>query len=388
MQGEALRIGINALYLLPGKVGGSEIYVRNLVKWLARANGSNEYFIFVNRESAGVFEKLAPGVTVVQCPVNATNRALRILWEQTVLPFQAVRRRLDVLLSAGMTSPFFSFVPSFVVIYDLQHINQPQNFNRWYLLFLKSIIYLAARTSKGVITLSRKSKEDIIRFYNVKPESVGVTYMASDTSSFYKRSANEVASVKKKYSLPVRYILYIASSLPHKNYQRLLRAFKAVKEAQKDIKLVLIGARDYGFDEIEKTIAELGLAGEVVFLGWLPFDDIPVIYSGAELFVFPSLHEGFGIPVVEAFACGVPVVCSGIEPLIEVAGGAARLVDPLSVDDMAEGMLKVLTDSGLRDSLVRDGLKRAAAFSWEKTARDTLSIMGEYLKVQRGARRG
>ncbi len=375
-----MRIGINALYLLPGKVGGSETYVRNLVKWLLRAAPSNEYVVFINRESAGVFEGLAPGAKIVECPINATNRALRILWEQIALPFQAARHGLDILLSAGMTAPFFSPVPSVVVIYDLQHINQPENFNRWYLFFLKSIIYLSAKRSAGVITLSRKSKEDIERYYNIRPGNIGVTYMASDSEAFYKRSAAEVASVRKKYALPESFILYIASSLPHKNYIRLLTAFKSVRGTLRGTKLVLTGARDYGHDAIAAKISELGLTDDVILLGWLPFEDIPLIYSASELFVFPSLHEGFGIPVVEAFACGVPVVCSNIEPLVEVAGGAAYLVDPLSQDDMARGMLKVIMDGPLRERLVRDGLKRAGEFSWEKTACATLSIMSGYLK--------
>ncbi|HXI09315.1 MAG TPA: glycosyltransferase family 1 protein [Thermodesulfobacteriota bacterium] len=375
-----MRIGINALYLLPGRVGGSETYVRNLVKWLPRVAPSNEYVIFINRESAGVFEGLAPGARIVECPVNASSRPKRILWEQIALPFQAYKYGLDVLLSAGMTAPFFSPVPSVVVIYDLQHINQPENFGRWYLFFLRTIIYLSAKRSVGIITLSRKSKEDIERHYRIGPGDIGVTWMASDSGAFHIRSASEVASVRKKYGLPESFILYIASSLPHKNYQRLLEAFKTVKGTLKDMKLVLIGARDYGHDAIAAKIGELGLADDVMFLGWLPFEDIPLIYAASKLFVFPSLHEGFGIPVVEAFACGVPVVCSGIEPLVEVAGGAALLVDPTSVDEIASGIIRAVTDASLRERLVRDGLKRASEFSWEKTAEATLSFLGRHVK--------
>jgi len=375
-----LRIGINALYLLPGKVGGSETYVRNLVKWLLKVAPSNDYVVFINRESSGVFESLAPGALVVECPVNATNRAARILWEQIALPFQAAKHRLDILLSAGMTAPFFSPVPSVVVIYDLQHINQPENFSRGYLFFLKTIIYLSARRSDGVITLSRKSKEDIERHYGISPGNIAVTHMASESTAFYGRDAAEVDAIRFKYGLPESFILYIASSLPHKNYQRLLAAFKTVRDAHRGTKLVLIGARDYGHDAIAAKITELGLADDVIFLGWLPFEDIPPIYSASKVFVFPSLHEGFGIPVVEAFACGVPVVCSNIEPLIEVAGGAALLVDPLSQEDLAQGMLKALTDASLRQRLIRDGLARAAVFSWANTAKETLSFLSGYIR--------
>ncbi len=354
--------------------------MRNLVRALPEAAGDNEYFIFINRESAGIFEKLAPKAIIIPCPIRAESRPLRILWEELMLPLQVRKHKIDVLISAGMSAPFFCPAPSFVVVYDLQHINQPQNFNRLYLVFLKTIIYLSAKLSDGVITLSERSKADIVKYYNISPERVGVTYLASDSKAFYKRPPPEVAGIMKKYNLPERFVLYIASSLPHKNYERLLQAFKTVKEKSPGIKLVLIGARDYGHDSISRKIDELGLRNEVVFLGWLPFEDIPVIYSAAEVFVFPSLHEGFGIPVLEAFACGVPVVCSRIEPLTEFASPAALFVDPFRPDDIARGILSVLGDRGLRDRLVKDGLRRAADFSWEKTALKTLSTISSCLE--------
>lgn len=379
-----MRIGVNALYLLPGKVGGSEIYVRNLVKWLPRAGSKDEFIIYVNRESAGVFEEVPGAVKVVRCNVSASNRPARILYEQTVLPFLAARHGLDALLSAGMTGPFVSTVPGFTMIYDLQHVNQPQNFGKLYLLFLKSIIYMSAKRADAVLTLSEKSKRDIVKHYGISPEKVYVTYLASDRAVFRGRGDEEVSAVRKKYDLPPSFALYIASSLPHKNYERLLQAFRIVKGRRKDLKLVLIGARDYGHDIIKKKIEELGLAGEVVFLGWLPFEDIPVIYSAADLFVFPSLHEGFGIPVLEAMASGVPVVCSDIEPLDEVAGSAARLVDPLDAESIAKGMCDVLENRQLRERLVADGFERAASFSWEKTAADTLKAISA--RAGKGAR--
>lgn len=370
-----MRIGINALYLLPGKVGGSEIYVRNLVKWLARAAKDDELVIFVNRESAGVFETLAPEAKVVNCAFNAASRPIRILWEQFVLPLQVRKHGIDVLLSAGMTAPLLCPAPSYLMIYDLQHINQPENFSKSQLLFLRTIIYLSAKSVRGVLTLSEKSKADIVRHYNIAPRNVSVTYLASDSEAFRKRSDAEISAVREKYKLSKRFILYIASSLPHKNYERLLEAFKAVKVKDRSIKLVLIGARSYGHDVISAKIAGLGLRKDVVFLGWLPFEDIPVIYAAADLFVFPSLHEGFGIPVLEAMATGVPVVCSGIEPITEVAGDAAVFVDPYDTDAIAEAILSVLGNGKLRDGLVSKGLKRAALFSWEKTAEDTLAVL-------------
>lgn len=368
-----MRIGINALYLLPGKVGGSETYIRNLVRELSAIKG-NEYVVFTNKESAGVFDAPGASVKIVVCPINAVRRTVRILWEQFVLPIQAIRWRLDALISAGLTAPFVHTMPGYVMIYDMQHLNQPENFTKTYLYILRAFIYFSAMTSQGVLTLSGKSKNDIIKYYGIDPDKITVTPLAADDRIFKKTAATEADETFKKYGLPKRYVLYLASSLPHKNYLRLLSAYKKVRAAQ-DIKLVLIGARDYGREAIEAAIKDLDIEGDVLFLGWLPLEDIPAIYRGAELFVFPSLHEGFGIPVLEAFACGVPVVCSNIEPVSEVAGDAAMLVDPYNIDSIADGMLSVLKDRALKERLVSKGIEQARLYSWKRTAEATLGAV-------------
>lgn len=373
--GRGLRIGINALYLLPGRVGGTETHIRNLVKWLANLDVLNEYFIFINSESAGVFEKIAPRMEVVPCRINAASRPARILFEQLILPFKVKRLKLDILLSTGMTAPLLCPAKSIVVIHDLQHVNQPDNFPWLHLQFLKSIIYLSAKSANALIAVSNCVKEDIVRHYGIPAERISVAYNAVDRLFFSEPDEKKLLGIRKKYGLPERFVLYIASSLPHKNYERLLGAFKILKGSDPSIRLVLIGARDYGHEAISRKIDALGLKGDVAFLGWLPFEDIPLIYSSAALFVFPSLHEGFGIPVIEAMASGVPVVCSGIGPLREVAGQAAFFVDPLDEADIARGMTEVLGDRALRERLVKEGRRRAADFSWEKTALDTLTAL-------------
>lgn len=378
-----MKIGINALYLIPGKVGGSEIYIRNLARWLERGDRDNEYFIFINQESQGIFEQLAPGMNVVLCPIKAANRPVRILWEQLILPFQVWRYNIDILLSAGMTAPFYCPATSTLVIYDLQHINQPQNFSRFYLLFLKSIIYLSAKASDGVIVISEKVRQDVIRFYKIPSEKITVTYLAIDHNTFLPGDKEDIAQVREKYHLPERFILYPASSLPHKNHEKLFQAFQIIKERVKDIKLVLIGARDKGYDVISEKISNLGLQDDVIFLGWLPFEDIPLLYCAAGVFVFPSLHEGFGIPILEAMGCGVPVVCSGIEPIKEVAGEAALFVDPYNSVSIAEGVLSVIEDNLLRQRLIAEGFKRAKEFTWENTALSTRSFLNSYHKIKK-----
>ena len=163
-------------------------------------------------------------------------------------------------------------------------------------------------------------------------------------------------------------------------------AFKIMKERIKGIKLVLIGARDKGYDVVSEMINKLELQDDVVFLGWLPFEDIPLIYCASELFVFPSMHEGFGIPILEAMSCGVPVVCSGIEPLTEIAGEAALYCDPYNPANIAELVLSVLESRALRQRLIDEGFKRTTKFRWKDTALNTLSFMKSHCLAKKRGR--
>jgi glycosyltransferase involved in cell wall biosynthesis len=370
-----LRIGINALYLLPGKVGGTETYIRNLVDGLSRFDPDNTYFIFVNKESVGVFRDLPPRITIVHCPLRASNRPARILWEQFILPFQVLRRKIDVLLSAGMTAPFFCPAASMLVIYDLQHINQPQNYSPFALYFFKTIIYVSAKTADGIMAISKHVKNDIVTHYNIRPDVISVTYLGVNHEAFFPERSGDADYARTRYNLPEKYILYAAALLPHKNHQRLLQAFKDIKGKIPGRKLVLTGAWEKGHDTVVGIIADLGLQDDVLMLGWIPFEDIPLIYRGAELFVYPTLHEGFGLPVLEAMASGVPVVCSRVEPLIEIAGDAAFFVDPYDQSDIARGIAAICGDKALRTQLVERGLLRAGEFTWDKTAKATLALL-------------
>jgi len=370
-----VRIGINALYLLPGKVGGSETYIRNLVANLARLDQDNTYFIFVNKESEGVFQELPRRINIIHCPFNAANRPLRILWEQCILPLQVRRRKIDVLLSPGMTAPFFCPARSILVIYDLQHVNQPGNFSRFHLFFLKTIIYWSAKTADKIITISWHVKTDIVKHYRIAPEKIIVGHLGVNHGAFFPGRDGDTAVVGKKYNLPEHYLLYAAALLPHKNHERLLKAFKEIKRERLELKLVLTGAWESGHEKIVALISALGLEQDVIMLGWIPGEDIPEIYRRAGVFVYPSIHEGFGLPILEAMASGVPVVCSRIEPLIEVAGNAALFIDPGDYLDIARGISTAFKDDAQRIQLIGKGLLRAKEFTWEKTARTTLNLL-------------
>jgi glycosyltransferase involved in cell wall biosynthesis len=377
-------IGINALYLLPGKVGGSETYLRNLVKWLAVLDRENSYVMFINRESEDTIDAPAPGFRIVVCPFRAANRPLRILWEQFILPRYVKRHKIDVLLSAGMTAPVLCPAASVLMLFDLQHVNQPGNFPWYYLPFLRSIIYASAKSADGVLTISNQVRNDIIRFYHLPPGRIEITHLAVDHGAFSLHGSPDTATVKVRYGLPDRFILYAASSLPHKNHERLFHAFRRIREQVPAMKLVLIGARDKGENELLRIIKDLGLEQAVLLLGWIPFEDVPSIYRASEAFVFPTLHEGFGLPVIEAMSCGVPVVCSNREPLPEVAGDAALFIDPLSPAEIAEAVIRVVSDLPLRQHLITKGIARSNDFTWEATAKKTLAFLTTIAAEKRG----
>ncbi|NTW59802.1 MAG: glycosyltransferase family 4 protein [Nitrospirae bacterium] len=226
-----------------------------------------------------------------------------------------------------------------------------------------------------MLTISHQVKSDIVRSYHISPENVQVTHLAVDHALYTTIGPSDSEEIKARYGLPDRFILYAASSLPHKNHGRLLQAFELVRRRIPDLGLVLIGARDKGYEALAQQIAASGLTQEVLLLAWLPFEEVPSIFRACEAFVFPTLHEGFGLPVIEAMACGVPVVCSKIEPLMEIAGDAAFFVDPYSQDKISEGISSVLLDLPLRQSLIEKGKSRCREFTWEATARKTLHFL-------------
>jgi glycosyltransferase involved in cell wall biosynthesis len=188
-----------------------------------------------------------------------------------------------------------------------------------------------------------------------------------------------VAAVRSRYRLPEGYVLFVGSVERRKNLRGLLQAYARLLETDVACPLVIVGTRRRGAGEIGRTLQELHLEESVIFTGYVPDADLPAIYTGADLFVFPSLYEGFGLPPLEAMACGTPVVCSNAASLPEVVGDAAIMVDPYDVEGLAEAMLRVLTDADLREHLRRKGLERARQFTWERTARETVAVYREVL---------
>jgi len=368
-----MRIGINALYLIPGRVGGSEIYLRRLISALARVDRENEYVVFTNRENRGTFE-LGENFIEHHCPVRGLIRPHRIAWEQLVLPWRARRRRLDVLHSPGFVAPIFVHCPSVITVLDLIYLEFPETFPFLARQWMRFLVRHSARRARAVIALSRYSRDEILWELDLPFWKIRAIHLGGGEEQPPPISPGEEDKVLGKYGITPPYLLTVAASHPHKNLVRLLEAYYRLEEKDR-CQLVIVGVRHnrYG-SRLLRMVERYDLGGRVVFTGWVSEREKEVIYTRASCTVFPSLLEGFGLPVLESMRHGVPVACSDLPSLAEVAGEAARLFDPYSADSIAAAVRECLNDPDLRRRLIEKGRKHAAGFTWEETARQTLEV--------------
>jgi glycosyltransferase involved in cell wall biosynthesis len=358
-----LRIGVNALYLIPGGVGGTEIYLRNLVRALAGIDSTNEYFLFTNRETGDSLAPGKPNFHTVQQAVRAAFRPARIAWEQFALPLVVSARRIDVLLNPGFTAPILCGGPQVTVFHDLQHKRHPEHF-RWFdLPFWRTLLFWSAHVSRTLIASSEATRVDLERFYRLPRNRIRVVPLGVDPKFF------------EIIRRPEAFLLSVSTLHPHKNLDRLLRVFAAFRRGRPEFRLVIAGLRGFDTDHLLALRQELGLAESVEFTGWIPREELYDLYARASAFVYPSTFEGFGLPILEALAAGVPAACSRIEPLASMAADAALQFDPADEREIARAIERIVGDEPLRAQLAEAGPKRAALFSWTSTARSTLDAL-------------
>src|SRR5215472_2009409 len=359
------RIGVNALYLIPGGVGGTEIYLRALLAALAACDSVNRYFVFTNRETGSDLVPQAANFTHVPQAVWAKSRPARLLWEQTMLPLAALRERLDVLLNPGFTAPLFCPCPQVTVFHDLQHKRHPEYF-RWFdLPFWRFFLYWSAHVSRRILSDSSVTAADLLYFYRLPEAVVKVVPLGVDKAFF------DLAARRK----PELFLLAASTLHPHKNLDGLLRAFAVFRRNHPDFRLVVCGIHGFFTGPLRDLRDTLDLGSSVEFPGWIPREALHDLYRRAWAFVFPTFFEGFGIPVLEALAAGVPTACSAIEPVAGIAGGAALLFDPHDPVAVADALEQITSDEMLRTRLAEEGPRRASQFPWQATASATLAAL-------------
>ncbi len=357
-----LRIGVNALYLLPGGVGGTEIYLRSLLQAMAECGAAYEFVLFTNRETGGDLTPASANFKTAVQPIHAANRVARILWEQTGLPIEAARHSIDVLFNPGFTSPLLCPCPCVTVFHDMQHKRHPEYF-RWFdLPFWRLLLFGAAIQAEQLIAVSEATRSDVLHYYPLPESRISVIPHGVSEEFFGLNDARDGD-----------YILCVSTLHPHKNLDQLVRMFARLHKEQPSLRLVLAGMRGFHSENLEALITALGMNKSIEVTGWIPRPALLDLYRHAKTFCYPSTFEGFGMPILEAMAAGLPTVCADREPMRWVAGGAAILFDPASDESLLAALRKALTD----EEICRLGPPRARQFSWRAAAEATLNVLAE-----------
>jgi glycosyltransferase involved in cell wall biosynthesis len=358
-------VGLNLLYLLPGVVGGTETYGAGLVHGLSNLDDDARFVVYCNRESSDWPLPADPRFSRVVCPVQASSRAARYWYEQRMLPRRVRADRIDVLHSLGYVAPLALGCPSVVTVPDMHYLVHGRPLARPRRLLLSYFVRKSIARAAAVIAISRFTRDALIRTYRLPPDMVDVVLLAPKPRVV--STQHPASETLKALGIRKPYMLAFGGMTPNKNIDRLLKSYQLARQrygVEQD--LVVIGRLPGG-------MASLAAPG-VIATDYLADEVVATLLRSAVALLFPSLYEGFGLPVLEAMTAGVAVVCSNAAAIPEVAADAALYFDPLDVAEMAEKTARICQDESLRKQLAIKGLARVEEFSWERTASQTLAI--------------
>jgi glycosyltransferase involved in cell wall biosynthesis len=298
----------------------------------------------------------------------------RFLWIQLLLPRILQRLRPKLCHFTNSIAPLSLRCPFAVTVHDMSLFLFPRLQPKKSVLLVRSILPSVVRKAAAVITISQSAKADIVRVLKISAAKIHVVYGAAGCEFQRISDARELERVKRKYRLDAPFVLAVGTLEPRKNLARLVRAFAGLRRAGRGEQLVLAGQPGWNYGPLRQVIEGSDLRGAVRLPGYVPPEDLPALYHLARAVAFPSFYEGFGLPIVEAMACGTPVLTSNCSSMAEVGAGAALLVDPCSEEDIEHGLLRLVTENGLREELSEAGLARAAQFTWARAAAETAAV--------------
>jgi glycosyltransferase involved in cell wall biosynthesis len=352
--------------MISDQMHGIARYTYNLIDLFAQIRNGNEYTVLVNHNYLDNFVK------------NKQNFELKLMKskfisvaEQFELPGVLNELKPDIFHSPSFVAPLICPCKLVMTIHDMNHLAFPEYYSKVHQYYYKYVVKPSAIKSEKILTDSEFSKDEIIKFFKLSADKIVVTHLGIDHSFNDTDHQAKHQEVIQKYKLPEHFILYVGNRKPHKNVERLIEAYSRVNT---DGKLAMSGDPD---DNLNSLIIKLNLVDKVCFTGNIADSDLPVVYNLAELFVFPSLYEGFGLPPIEAMACGTPVITSNVSSLPEVVEDAAILVNPYDVSELANAITSVLSNEDTYQKLIEKGLAQAKKFTWEETANKTLAVYQE-----------
>ncbi len=390
-----MRIGINGYFLREPWTGMGQHLTHLLGAFDARADGDEQYTLLVPRLGGATVARAADGRTPLTAngplarrfnavelgvgPKRLPIQLAKLWWEQVGVVLAGRRAGIDVLHSPYWSNPFWSPWPTVVTVHDVIQLVMPE-----YRMLARQQVYFglvtrALRRATAIITVSECSRRDVIRTVGVSPERVHVVENAIAADLRPERDPARLDAVRARYGLGERFVLYLGANDLRKNLDRLIRAYGALPASLRDTYQLVVAGRQWPHDhplypDPRRVVRELGLEDRVVFTGGVPEEEKAALLSAAAVFAFPSVYEGFGLPVLEAMRCGTPVLTANSSSLPEVTGDAALLVDPLDVDAIADGLAELLESPERRADLAERGEQRAARYSWDRVAERTVEV--------------
>jgi glycosyltransferase involved in cell wall biosynthesis len=374
-----MRIGIDATALPPQPVGAGN-YIIQLIRALAGLEVEDEFVVFAQRKGHALID--IPEIDSFEWVIlEDSNPGSRLIWEQTIFPQLIKKSGVDLLHSLHYTRPVRLPCASVVTFHDMTFFLYPELHTRAKRLFFPQAIRVSARLADALIANSESTRQDVIRVLGISPEKIKTTQLG--VNSAFRPINDPVAKRKiaEKYDLPERFILYVGLIEPRKNLPLLISAYRRLLDSGENYKLVLVGRYGWMYDELLKQMNNLDLEGMIHFTGYVSQEDLPLVYNLSSLFAYPTSYEGFGLPVLEAMACGVPVITTDVSSLPEIVGEAGILVPVNDVEALYGAMIEVLRDEDLRQEMTNKGILRAAKFSWEQTAKLTFQVYQQVMRT-------
>lgn len=359
---------------------GIGTYTKQLVKYIMDIDNVNNYYLFWSGREYEFLNKYK------NARVSISSRKHHRFWEQYYIPDILKTKKVDLyhVPQNGIGLPPVKNSLYVSTIHDLIPYIMPETVGRGYLTkFISQMPHIISMVD-SVITVSNWSKKDIMRIFDISEDKITVTHLAADDIFIPMDKVDAEKFIYEKYSIEKGIILYLGGFSPRKNVKSILVAFSMIyKNLSKNYKIVIIGAAKDDHQFLNKLAQSLGIGDRVFFTGFVPYEDLPYFYNAAELFVYPSLYEGFGLPILEAMCCGTPTITSNVSSIPEVAGDGALLINPFDTEELAKAMEKVLEDNNAKADLISRGFERAANFNWRKTAAETLKVYENTYKMKR-----
>ncbi len=371
-----MRVLIDAMQV--GNLSGTGTYTRKITEHMMAAGGDTEFVLVWPKDAPGPHLRSPAKVSILYAPSGTP--AVRTVREQWQVRRAAARVDPGVIHYPASIGPWMPGMLSrsmmnrcVVTVHDLAYLKFPERFSPARRLFYRMAMVRGARRAAHVIADSESTRQDLIELGGIPSDRVTVVYLGVDETFGPVDNPETLAHVREKYVLPDRFFLFLGTIEPRKNVACLVEAYAQLAPAL-DIDLVIAGRRGWKFGALFRQIEAAGLTERVWLPGRIDDNDLPAVYSCADAFVWPTLYEGFGLPPLEAMACGTPVISSDIGVIEEVLGDAAMLVDPASPDQVADAMRRVAASEELRENLAKRGVERARLFRWERTAEQTLAV--------------